>query len=199
MRLDEAQQHAARLADLLRPACAQVAVVGSVRRGKPDVKDIELLVRPKPPALTFGEPLSQKSPVEVLVARLLRYGQLKPHPEPSKRKNGDRLKCLWWPEGRIQFDLFIADKDGSNWGYLCAVRTGDYEFSRLLVTKRSAGGLMPKGYFGHEGYLRRLNKGIVAVPTEQAFFAVLGIEAPVPAVRHLDLAQRLARQMGRAS
>ena len=192
MRLDSAFALAMRVRELLAPACEEIAIVGSIRRGKPEVKDIEILARPAAPQPVFGEPASAANALEALVARLVAYREIARHPEPAKRKDGPRWKTLWLPVERIAVDLFIADARGSNWGNQMAIRTGDYEFSRLLVTKRSAGGLMPRGLLHDEGYLYRLGKVLVPCPTEAAFFAALGIEeVPPPQQRNIRLVKQL--------
>jgi len=135
MRREVAEALAKQVGALLAPACAEVAIVGSIRRRRAEVKDIELLCRPHAPRPVFGEVRSAVNPLEALVARLVHTGQLGKHPDPSKRKDGPKYKTLWLPEsGGIAVDLFIADPSGDNWGNLLAIRTGDYEFSQLLVT-----------------------------------------------------------------
>ncbi len=180
---------------LLAPACQEITVVGSVRRRKPEVKDIEILARPKPPQPTFGEPLSAGSQLETLIAQLIAQRDLKPRPNPQERKDGPRMKTLWYPRaGGVPIDLFIAAPSGSNWGNLVAIRTGDWEFSRQLVTHRSAGGLLPNHLRHDEGHLIENATGrTLPCPTEEAFFRALGLrDSPDPAARTRDTARRLA-------
>ncbi len=196
--LAHADRCARAVAALLRPACADLAVCGSVRRRREQVKDLELVLRPAKVAPVFGEPASGKGALEALLARLLFTGDLKRCPDPARRLDGPRQKRLWFPEGRMEVDLFIAAPDGSNWGNTVAIRTGSFAFSKLLVTKRSAGGLMPKGHLHHDGYLWRLGQELVPCPTEADFFLALGIaEPPPPYDRDEACARRLRAQVAR--
>ena len=47
MRLDEATAIAERVVEILRPHCDRIEVAGSVRRGKPEVGDIEVVCIPR--------------------------------------------------------------------------------------------------------------------------------------------------------
>jgi DNA polymerase/3'-5' exonuclease PolX len=203
VKLSTAEMLAGKVRDLLAPACAEALVVGSVRRKKPNVHDIEIACRPLPARPVFGEVRSAVNALEARIAELLWLGELAKHPEPAKRKDGLKLKCLWLPDaGGIQVDLFIADPSGDNWGNTVAIRTGDYAFSRLMVTPRRAGGLMPKGMRQDDGYLWR---GETRIPcaSEGEYFAALGIDEPPPPYQRderaaLQLRRELARERARA-
>lgn len=194
---------------LLAPACVEIMVVGSLRRQKDQVKDIEFVVRSKPAAPVFGEPLSSKPALETLLARLLRHGDLR-LPEPSRRVDGAKQKRFVLPQsGGVELELWIADPSGANFGNMVAIRTGDYEFSQLLVTQRSRGGLLPDGWMQAAGYLfpyrlpkaerERLTLASAPQPplrcaTEEAFFERLGIRSsqiPNPSARNQAMAERL--------
>jgi len=194
--LATAERVAANVVALLRPACAEIAVVGSIRRRREMVKDIEVVVRPKPAAPTFGEPRSAVSALEALLPNLVRLGELAKCPDPKRRLDGPKQKRLWFPHPGIVVELFIADRD--NFGNMVVIRTGDFEWSRALVTKWSSGGLMPKGLLHDEGYLWRLGKQKVSCPSELDFFVALGIEEPPqPYARDLQAAKRLRAQLAR--
>src|SRR3989304_2582209 len=47
MNLEEAARIAAEIADYLRPACQRVEVAGSIRRQRPQPKDIEIVAAPR--------------------------------------------------------------------------------------------------------------------------------------------------------
>lgn len=195
--LATAEQCAAAVIALLRPACAEIATVGSVRRRREQVKDLEFVVRPLRGKPVFGEPLTAQSGLAAHLARLLYRRELAQCPDPKRRLDGPRQKRLYFPDAHLEVELFIADAD--NFGNTVVIRTGDFEWSRLLVTKWSSGGLMPKGLLHDEGYLWRLGKQKVSCPTELDFFMALGIEEPPPPYgRDLAAARRLRAQLGRA-
>jgi len=47
MLLAEARKLAEQMVERLRPACDKIEIAGSVRRGKPEVKDIEIVCLPR--------------------------------------------------------------------------------------------------------------------------------------------------------
>lgn len=196
--LATAERCAREVCALLAPACQQITIVGSIRRMKPLVKDIEILVRPQPPQPTFGEPRSAGSALETLIPTLIRQRELARRPDPKERKDGPKYKTLWLPRsGGVPIDLFIAAPGGGNWGNLIAIRTGDYLFSKALVTARSAGGLMPAGMRQEGGFLWR---GATCLDcfTEADYFAELGItDIPDPATRDEAMAHRLRAALKR--
>lgn len=192
--LAEAEWLAEQIVGWLAPACTRIAVAGSIRRRKAEVKDIEIVAiagEEERPGL-FGP--ERASALEALVAGLLGK-RLAPHPE--RPANGLKYKRLWVPSHAVQLDLFITTP--GQWGNLLAIRTGDADFSQALVLKASAGGLMPKGYFHHDGHLKHLERGVVPCPEESDFFRELGIAVvPPPETRTKGLALRLAARLRRA-
>ncbi len=52
MKLSQAQNLAERIIETMQPFCQRVAIGGSIRREKPEVKDIEIVAIPK-----FGDPV----------------------------------------------------------------------------------------------------------------------------------------------
>lgn len=214
MNLATAQFLADRVLALLTPACAEALVVGSVRRGadlpRPEregrtVHDLELAVVPRAAVPVFGEPAGAVNRLEARVAELLRRGELR-RPAPSRRADGPRQKRLLLPEG-VEVELWIADVSGANFGVIAAIRTGDRDFARALVTERRARGLLPDGWMVEGGWLwpfrlegrarERLTRANAPVPPlvcrdEAAFFRHLGIAAPpAPGERTLETARRL--------
>ena len=82
----------------------------------------------------------------------------------------------------------------SSWGVLYTIRTGPADFSHKLVTPRLHGGWMPAGMHVKDGAL--WDRGaIVETPTEEAFFAALGLPYLAPEQRTATV--RLAPDRGR--
>jgi DNA polymerase/3'-5' exonuclease PolX len=183
------QQKALRLATELRLAleagCEQIEIAGSVRRGKPEVKDIEIVAVPtiemREARNLFNEEVGEHrvNLLEVALADLVDgpvWGM-----DPKLRRNGDRYKRLWNIMEAIAVDLFITTSAG--WGGALAIRTGPADFSQALVTlalrqrKHVADGYLVHGHSKPEG---GCPKGptcplIVPTPTEEAFFEALGL------------------------
>lgn len=175
MRLSEAKRQAAIVLEQLQSACTRMLVCGSVRREKAECKDIEIVVIPetKPQRPVFGIPASGQPPLEALLDRLIRWGELKRNLDNPKY--GAKYKTL--KLGTTPIDLFIATPD--NWGNIVAIRTGDGDFSRMMVTKRQFGGLMPADMFQRDGYLYN-SEGLIACPEEADWFFALTNRGAVP-------------------
>ena len=181
--LTRARFEANRLCNWLAPACTRVAIVGSVRRRRARVKDIELLVEPKAPGarvdlFTMDTALTLDGQLEAAIAHgWLRRGD----------KNGGRMKTLLI-ESRVtsqlgdlvdwlKVDLFIVIPP-AQWGSLMAIRTGPADYSTWLVTKRSQGGICPDSMRFHDGALWRSNgsgEEIVPTPDEDQLYQALGL------------------------
>lgn len=177
--LAEAEQAAAWLVEQIEHYAERVLIAGSIRRRKPTVKDIEILVEPtvdQIPADLFGEATAEFVPL---------YGWLDGVLTPRLDVHGRRA---WGPRYRralflgYPLDLFIV-RDPDEWGLLAAIRTGPAAFSRKLVTSRSRGGFLPPGWRVQERKLRRPGGAVVPTPEEADVFAALGIPWQEPEAR----------------
>ena len=201
MKLDKAQSIANSLIALLAPSCDLIAVAGSVRRMKPEVKDLEIVVSPKltvEPGLAidlFGAApdIPVDMPTQLLDALYtLRETGILEYDRRVKR-DGAKYKRFIVNPGTyrsIALDLFIADRH--NFGNTLALRTGNAEFSKALVTQRRAGGLMP-GYLPQKGGYLWYDSDRVDCPTEENFFSRLGIRWIEPQFRDANAVPELIR------
>ncbi len=161
--LATARRYAQRVVDLLAPHCEQIAIAGSIRRNKPEVKDIEVVCIPKRTQIDlFG-------------------GELVPIPSFCKIVNGWE-KVKGEPTGKytqrllpgslgIKLDLFIATPE--NWGFIFAIRTGSANYSAQTLGRawRNA------GYEGKDGMLvDRKTLQPVPTPTEKDFFKLINLD-----------------------
>lgn len=131
MNLSEAQNIAVDICYKLQPHCDKINIVGSIRRKKPDVKDIEICVLPKLIDLNegeldlFGQKLSPNFAVndnfETVVKSLGKIENGSP--------NGRYCKIVL-PQG-INLDLFIPEPADYYRQY--AVRTGSAEYSFKVI------------------------------------------------------------------
>lgn len=76
--------------------------------------------------------------------------------------------------------------------YVVFHRAGNADFSRLLVTPRNKGGLMPSNLQQKDGYLWVANNRVIC-RTEQDFFNALGIPFVEPRERNEQTADRIKR------
>jgi DNA polymerase/3'-5' exonuclease PolX len=181
----------------LSPACVRLEVAGSLRREKPDVKDIELVAIPRVEVETdlFGEPAGGRSLLDTALDRCVAEGVLAW--DTNVKRNGPRYKRFSRVCGvNIVLDLFVAEE--ANWGNVFAIRTGNGDFSKALVTQRQYGGLMPSALNQQDGYLWRTHpdgrKERLECPTEAHFFAYLGVSVvPPPRERTAEKAEQMAR------
>jgi len=156
MRLSEAKAIAEKYLRLLKPYCSRIEIAGSIRREKPEVKDIEIVAIP-------GDIKSFANEVNKL--------------EKVKGEPTGKYTMRVLPEG-IKLDLFIANK--RNWGLIFAIRTGSADFSHNVL----ATGWVKKGYHSVNGMLIKDGKE-VEVREEKDLFDLIGIPYMGPELRNL--------------
>ena len=148
--LDEANLVAGALAKDLAPACHRIEVAGSIRRGRPDVGDIELVAVPiigTIPDGMFGE--GQVNRLAERIDWLLGAGVLAPHPIDPKR--GERYSKLLHADSGLQVDIFSASAE--TFGLIFLIRTGPAAYSQRFVTDLRRRGLHVAGGQLHRGGL----------------------------------------------
>lgn len=164
----KAKQIALAKVEYLAPYCERIAIAGSVRREKPDVKDLEIVCIPKmiaKPGVMFSnddfttEPFTQSALTTDVVL-----------PMGSVKKCGDRYKQIVLPEG-ISLDLFCV-LPPAQWGVLFTQRTGPWDFSQWVVTQKRKGGALPSNLKVADGAVWD-GDTIVPTPEEEDFFKVL--------------------------
>lgn len=162
MQYQQALEIAEKVKKELEPHCERIEIAGSIRRRKPEVKDIEIVAIPKP----YGIGLLKSGIVLVV--------------EKWKKVRGN-FPCKYTqrilPEG-IKLDLFFATKE--NWGQILAIRTGSAGYSHKVL----AVGWVKVGYKSKEGTLYKDDKPI-EVREEIDLFKLIGIEYVKPEQRDI--------------
>lgn len=160
------------------PTCLGALVAGSVRRCAPEVKDLELLLKPR--SATWrerddGELLDREVhglATEPVFKRLLDAGTL---------KRGERWGQRWrqgvW--NGVPVDFFLVQPP-AQWGVAVTLRTGPAEFSRAFVTHlRRVGYRCEKGRIMADGESAKARwkryDGVVPTPHERDCFRHTGI------------------------
>jgi DNA polymerase/3'-5' exonuclease PolX len=162
MKLEIARQIAERVRSEMVPYCERVEIAGSIRRRKPEVRDIEIVAIPKP----YDVGLFASGVALVVDRWTIVRGQL-----PC------RYTQRILPEG-IALDLFFATPE--NWGLIYAIRTGSADYSRYVLAR----GWVLNGYKGVDGMLTR--DGVsVSVREEGELFRLAGVPWIEPEARNL--------------
>lgn len=164
MEYNEALKIATEVKELLAPFCERIEIAGSIRRKKPEVKDIEIVAIPKPYETGLFE-----SGIATVVSKW--------------QKVKGELPCKYTqrilPQG-IKLDLFFAEP--ANWGLIYAIRTGSADYSHKVL----AYNWHRKGYISENGFLKLLIQGtVVPVKEEKDLFEICGIKYVAPELRNL--------------
>jgi DNA polymerase/3'-5' exonuclease PolX len=159
MRPEEAKAIAERVKTTLAPYCERIETAGSIRRAKPVVNDIDMVLIEKPEA------------VLLMTNPLFSMGLAKP--------NGPDMKRLYLPEDNITVDIYIATPD--SWATLLLIRTGSKENNiRLCSLARTKGWHLKAdgdGLLDEEG-----NR--IAGDSEESIYAALGTDYQHPSQRN---------------
>jgi len=164
MSLPFARNLANRMVEMLSPDCDRIEIAGSIRRCKPEIGDIEIVLIPKPINDLFGYPMFGADRIEDV---LVREGFELP-------KNGQFPKQARLPTGSVNFDIFLTTPE--KWGVIFTIRTGSDDFSKWLVTSRQQGGALPSNLKVADGRVWITGSVPLATPEEPDFFARIGLD-----------------------
>lgn len=178
---DQALAAANRLIAELKPWVKRIEVLGSLRRLKPEVGDIELLYEPKfagqQPSGLFQEYVDAENMTFSRLQYMRSKGWLEDRLDVNGRAAfGQRYQRLKW-EG-IPCDLFACIPPAS-WGVLQLIRTGSADFNKRIMSSKAVGGLMPYGMRCVDGQLLDRGKPL-DIPFEEHFFAAIGLPYIAP-------------------
>lgn len=169
MKLTEAQAIAERVRAELLPYCEQAEIGGSVRRKRPDVGDIELIVIAKTIPGGLFKDMYIRDPG--FVKTVGQWFAIK-----GNAWNGKYTQVVL-PDG-INLDLFIATPD--NFGLILAIRTGSADYSHQALAR----GWSRLGYESKGGVLWKDDKPTY-IREEVELFALLGIPWLEPEKREI--------------
>lgn len=171
MKLSKAKIIADKYVNLLQPFCERIEIAGSVRRLKPEVKDVEIVCIPKEVIIVID--MFNKEGVRSLdfTALVGQWNIIK-----GKVSTGKYIQ-IKLPEN-INLDLFICKKD--NWGLIYAIRTGSAAYSHKVL----AVGWVKAGFKSIDGMLHK-DGSAVPVYEEEELFKLIGINYIEPEKRNL--------------
>ena len=179
-----AKYFADQYAEMIRPGCVRLEIVGSVKRGdKLDVHDIEYLViaNEKTPRPEFGQKVVFRTKLDQVLYELCQEGRLR------FVKGGDKLKQYELTEADelnpFHIEIYIVKPE--TWGIQNVIRTGPREFSHRFVTNKAYGGLLPDDceYIRGKTQIKR-NGRVLELPEEADAIGLLGIGWIEPKNRH---------------
>lgn len=193
MNIRDAKAIADYLVSRMTPFCHRIEIAGSIRRGRQDVKDIEIVAIPRWTTRHAGRvTLFDEEPERVNLLyqwatretaeggglhgylRWIKPGVSKITPWPPKPEG------KYWRgvvDERIKLDLFLASRD--NYGLVLAIRTGSAEFSQALMTYAKH----RTCYHVDKGFLRDRNDVALETREERDVFDALGIDWVDPRLR----------------
>jgi len=160
MNLEEAEQIANKVKEILSPYCEEIEIVGSIRRRKPTVHDIDIVLIDKPSTwLILGGLLSSIGSLSV---------------------NGNKVKRLWYGNKQtgIAIDIYFATK--LTWLTLLLIRTGSKENNIMLCSIANRKGWQLKA--NGEGLINEKGESIVC-HSEMDIYKALAIPFQQPTNR----------------
>jgi len=167
----EALQLANQLVSTLGDVCKRIEIAGSIRRGKPEVKDIEIVAVPFMQTDMFGAVLEDHS---LDVFDFSNLGKVE--------KNGHKYKKIALYSG-ISLDLFIVTPP-ADWGVQYMIRTGPADFSQWMVSHRAIGGALPDTVYVKDGSVwSSRDNSPVHILEEEDFFQLCGLKYVAPELR----------------
>ena len=170
MKLKDAVAIECAIFEQLSPYCERYQVAGSVRRNKPEVNDLEIVVVPKEQAGgtdLFGDTIWVRDREFINVIRKMKAIKGEPTGRYTRRIYGD--------PPRIEIDFFICQRD--NFGLMYAIRTGPVEFSHYLTKRAHYKGLKIQGGMLTEG------GRTIPIRDEDELFLKLGMPFVFPEAR----------------
>jgi DNA polymerase/3'-5' exonuclease PolX len=165
----------------LAPACKRIAIVGSLRRGKELVGDIELLFIPqmmKRPDGLFDERIV--SVADEVIEQMLEGGFIAKRPSKTGAFAwGEQNKLAVHAASGIPVDFF-AEYSEPDWWRSLVVRTGSKEFNVELMTTAKKVGVIAHAY--SVGLIKPSGERI-PVESEREFIEKCGVRYREPCER----------------
>jgi len=156
----EARALAEKVCYQLVPYCDKIKICGSIRRRKPECNDIDIVVLPKTEPIKdmFGM-ISGHQRLPGFVNTVNQWEKVKG--DAASGKYTQRLV-----EG-MKLEIAMAHPD--NFGNLVLIRTGNADFSHLIMKIA-----LTRGFEQKDGFLYRKNQ-LLSIPDERLYFKALDI------------------------
>lgn len=148
----------------LSPHCQRIEIVGSLRRKRSEVSDIDLICIPQtePGPDLFAH---EEQRIREFVKTVDHYKKVKGDAE--KGKYCARIDN----ETGVSIEIYICNY--MNWGLMKLIRTGGANFSKHIIGTQ----IKKFGYYSRDGYLRDVETGnIVPLDTEDDLFDLIEMD-----------------------
>lgn len=180
MKLDDALYECGWVISKFHYLCEKVLVVGSVRRQRPEVKDIDIVVLPRVPRDENWNEIAS------VLKHAHRMVQLKKGPKFMTFAHYNVAPDLLRPRDP-DYTVDVYNATPETWGILVLVRTGSKEHNVKLCSLALSKGMKLSA---KEGVLKQVESfpsmmKIVASKTEEDIFAALGIPFVKPEDREV--------------
>lgn len=150
--LGQAEKIANKIKAAIGEYCERIAVAGSIRRKCEIVGDIEIVAQPKvvPEYDLFENWIGERPQVREISRILVDMGLEKVKGGEKYQKRHIPYEVSGIPDEEMDFtnlhlDLFLVTPPAT-WAVIFMQRTGPWQFSKKMVTKKSHGGFMPGEY-----------------------------------------------------
>ena len=176
--LDEAEALSAEVVKMLSDCCEHIEVLGSIRRRKPTVGDIEIgcipLTQEGEPVNLFGDPGPSVNLQFQLIQQKIEKGVFQHRRDVNGRPAcGERFQRLVYRGAPV--DIFCC-LPPAQWGVIKLIRTGSGDFNKRIVLPSWQGGtVLPCGMKFQDGALWREGK-MLGTPEEEDVFAAIGLD-----------------------
>ncbi len=166
------------LCDRLTPHCERLAVAGSLRRGKAEVGDIEILLIPRMAQMPDGLfDVKAFNLADSELVQLVGMGVLRPRPNVNGHVSwGEKNKLAVHVPSGIPVDIFSTTAD--NWYVALVVRTGSKETCLRLTT--GAHKLNRELIAYGPGVRDRGTGEVIKATSEEHVFRLCGVEFLAP-------------------
>ena len=171
MSLQKGRLCSQRLIDWLTPFCVQIEVAGSIRRDRPEVGDVDLVVIPKLVVESdlFGVVTGSRNLASEAI--LVRAGR------ESWTILKDGAAHISWSSQSIQVDLWFTTI--LHWGSVLMCRTGSVQHNIWIAERAKAMG----GHWAPHQGLRLPGRAHLVSETEDEIYCALGIAPIAPHAR----------------
>ncbi len=159
-KLQEAELISSIIIKGLTPMCEAIAVAGSVRRQRLEVKDVDIVLIPHDIEAIKRKCLEDWGPTDSFLSG-----------DEKKPKWGERMAHFWYM-GAFPVDLYFADLH--TWPTLLLIRTGSKEHNIKMCTTAKSKGM----YLAADGsglFADRQKQNLLPVELEEDIFKHLGL------------------------